>query len=254
MLKHRVRANFNQAAESYAKAADVQREVAQSLSERIAVDAPPFRLVDAGCGTGFASDLLARRWPEAERLNIDFAPAMLKKLPAGDTGLCADVEALPLAPASVDLYFSSFTLQWCDLARAFAEAYRVLTPGGTLAFSLPTTDTFRELRAAFNGLDAHAHTLEIPPPEAVAEAVRKAGFSGITQSRDVISSRHPDLKSLLRSIKAVGAQGVSGQRRPGLFGKYAWMSVEAQYPRTRGPNGKTSLAATYDVLYLTARK
>jgi malonyl-CoA O-methyltransferase len=45
-----------------------------------------------------------------------------------------DAERLPLAAGSVQMVFSNLALQWCDPAKVFAEAARVLPPGGLLLF------------------------------------------------------------------------------------------------------------------------
>lgn len=250
-MKPRVRANFDRAAATYGEAAAVQRQVARALFERIAVDAPPARIVDAGCGIGIAAPLLARHWPEADVVGVDFAPAMLRQCPPGLDRIAGDVEALPLRDACADLYFSSLTLQWCDLTASLAEAHRVLAPGGTLAVATLSVDTFHELRTAFAGLDPNAHTLDFLLAEEMLDLTRAAGFAQVAMTRDVVQGTAPDLKSLLRGIKSVGAREISGPRRRSLFGKYAWMSVEAQYERFRR---KGQLTATYDVVYLTARK
>lgn len=47
--------------------------------------------------------------------------------------LCALAESAPLAAGSVDLVASAQALHWFDIARFFAEARRVLAPGGIVA-------------------------------------------------------------------------------------------------------------------------
>ena len=47
--------------------------------------------------------------------------------------LCALAEAAPLAAGSVDLITAAQALHWFDTARFFAEARRVLAPGGIVA-------------------------------------------------------------------------------------------------------------------------
>ena len=85
----------------------------------------PQRLLDAGCGTGQGAQLLQAAYPATQLLRLDFAPAMLACAAPG-APLCADLEALPLAPACIDLYWSSMAVQWCDLGRVLQEAARVL--------------------------------------------------------------------------------------------------------------------------------
>lgn len=251
MLKHRVRRSFNRAAPSYDAAADMQRRIAAALAARLPPRIEARTIVDAGSGTGFALPALKRRWPDSAVFAVDFADAMLRRLPAGAaTAVCADLERLPLGDGSADLYWASLSLQWCALPTALAEARRVLRDGGTLAFSTLTGDTFHELRSAFTGIDGHAHTLDFLSPESIAESVAAAGFQQVEISRDRLTARFADFKTLLRSVKAVGASEVSDSRRGGMLGKNAWLTVEAQYARHRR-EGRCPL--TYDALYVVAR-
>ena len=181
-LKQRVRASFDRAAVTYDGAAVVQRRVCDRLLTTLtAFDAtPPTRVLDAGCGTGYGAGLLRAHWPNAEITGVDFAPAMLAQARAQlDTGAAGDIEHLPFADAHFGLWWSSLTIQWCDAARVFAEAHRVLHPGGRLALSTLATDTFHELRCAFSGIDAHRHTLPFSDPDAIGAALAGAGFRDI---------------------------------------------------------------------------
>ncbi|MDR1708413.1 MAG: malonyl-ACP O-methyltransferase BioC [Candidatus Accumulibacter sp.] len=245
--KRLVRESFGRAAATYDAAAVVQRRVCARLLEELTWEnEPPARVLDAGCGTGFGAERLRARWPGARLVGVDFAPAMLAAARrALDDGVAADMEQLPFGPARFDLWWSSLSIQWCDAAAVFAEAARVLAPGGRLAFSTLCPETFAELRAAFAGVDPHRHTLPFSAPEALDRALEDAGL----HARRLIRERHtvfyPNLKALLVSIKDIGAHHVGGGARPGLMGRAAWARVEAAYERFRAPSG---LPASYDVL------
>jgi demethylmenaquinone methyltransferase/2-methoxy-6-polyprenyl-1,4-benzoquinol methylase len=72
-------------------------------------------LLDVGCGTGDLCELAAARGARA--IGVDYSAGML-----------------PLPDASADRYVSAFALRnFADLAPAFAEAARVLRPGGRIA-------------------------------------------------------------------------------------------------------------------------
>lgn len=259
MEKQHIRRAFERAADSYDQAAALQRQVCDALEA--ALDANPGdlssgALLDAGCGTGYGAGLLARRFPRPPLLLADFAPAMLARAreAAGDTRrlpLCADLEALPLQDASVALYWSSLAVQWCDLRRSLKEAARVLAPGGYLAFSTLGPGTFTELAEAFAGIDGHRHVLPFAPPATCGEAMLAAGFHELRVERRTLRVYYPDLRSLLRAIKDIGANQVGGARRAGFLGKAAWQTVEARYEQHRSAEG---LPATYDVVLCTAVK
>lgn len=219
MASRLVRRSFDRAAETYDTAATLQRQVCRLLFAAIA-DAAPRRILDAGCGTGHALGLLTERWPEAEIVPADFAPAMLEA--AGGAGVCADIEALPFAP------------------------------GGRFAVSSLAPGTLAELEAAFAGIDLHRHVLEFAPAEALADACAAAGLTAIRLEQRPLRLHYPDLPALLRALKALGANQVGhGGRRPGLMGKRAWAEVVARYEARRGPAG---LPATYEVILCTASR
>ena len=259
--KHRVRAAFDRAAGTYDRAAAVQQQVCAALLatwQAAAPGATPTRLLDAGCGTGLGARLLRARWPQAQLCGVDFAPAMVARARATLSEACvADIEALPWANAVFDAWWSSLTLQWCDLPRALLEAARVLCPGGQVVFSTLGSGTFVELREAFAQVDRHVHTLDFRAADHVPAALHAAGLQLDVLQRQRIVVHHADLKGLLREIKAVGANvvtsGVSGAAVPraGLMSRGAWQALQAAYEPHRDAHG---LSLSYDVLLVTAHK
>lgn len=90
--------------------------------------------IDAMCGTGRYAGHLADRGHRVR--GFDTSPRMLDlaraKLPDVEFGL-ADVAALPVADASADVVVNALAINHVDdLGPAFAEAARVLRPGGRL--------------------------------------------------------------------------------------------------------------------------
>jgi malonyl-CoA O-methyltransferase len=265
MSKHAVRRSFDRAAASYDAAAELQRRVCRLLLQEIGEigDRPrfhasqdrglsPISILDAGCGTGYAMGLLASRWPNANIVAADFAPAMVASAGGAQAaGVCADIETLPFADASFDLYWSSLSFQWCDDARALREAARVLAPGGRLAVSSLATGTLAELDAAFAGTDRHRHVLEFLPAERLAAVCAEAGLASVRIARHTLRFHHDSLAALLRELKALGANQVGRQRRPGLMGRRAWQIVERRYEALREAAG---LPATFEVILCTASK
>lgn len=257
MEKRHIRRAFDRAADSYDQAAALQRQVCDALESSLPPgdgQLPAGFLLDAGCGTGYGAGLLAHRYPGHPLLLADFAPAMLARAREGDNGglpLCADLEHLPLDAGGAALYWSSLAVQWCDLGHSLKEAARVLAPGGVLAFSTLGPGTFAELGEAFAGIDSHRHVLPFAPPATCGEAMLGAGFQELRVERRKLQIFYPDLRSLLRAIKDIGANQVGGARRTGFLGKAAWKTVEARYERHRSAAG---LPATYDVVLCTAVK
>lgn len=250
MLKQRVRRAFNRAASTYDAAADIQRQVVQGLLEQLAAPTAPQVIVDVGCGTGYALAPLQARYPGARLVAMDLAERMLDSLPDHCLRLCGDAEHLPLAAASADLYWSSLAVQWCHLPSILAEARRILRPGGRLAIATLASRTFHELRMAFQGLDTYAHTHQFLAHAEIEANAREAGLEDIGIHHIELQARYPDLSTLLRAVKAVGASEVAGERRRGMLGRAAWTTARTRYEAFR-VNGLIS--ATYDVVFLTAR-
>ena len=247
--KQHIRLAFDRAASTYDSAAELQRLVCDRLAMRLSELPQPARILDAGCGTGYGAKLLAKRWPLAQMIRADFAPAMLANSGPG-LPVCADIEALPFANGSFDLLWSSLTVQWCELSHTITEVAHSLSTDGRLALSTLGPGTFAEIDRAFAEIDPHRHVLDFLPAAAIEQACHNAGLHQIQVESETLAIHYPDLKTLLRAIKAIGAQGVAN-RRPSLLGKTAWRCVEAHYEQYRSSAG---LPATYEVIYCTAQR
>lgn len=247
--KARIRQSFERAAPTYDSAASVQRRICHDLIDRLPA-LPVGRLLDAGCGTGYALPLLRQRFPEAQIVGLDLSPAMLHHVSTPCCRVAADLEHLPLATASIDLYWTSLAVQWCDLPAALGEARRLLRPGGVLALASLGPATFHELRQAFAGVDEYRHTLAFHTTDDIRSMAETAGFADHTLAAHRQVAHYADFKSLLRAVKAVGANQVGDGRRTSLMSRHAFQQAEAAYEAQRTPDG---LPLTYDVITLIAR-
>jgi malonyl-CoA O-methyltransferase len=249
--KDAVRAAFDKAADNYDAVASVQRAACDRLLALVAAQGfAAQRILDAGCGTGYALAGLKRAFPAADLLALDFAPAMLRKHPPGIAQpLCADLEHLPIAGGSLDALWSSYALQWCNPRRALPELARSLRPGGQLWIATLGPGTLAELRDAFRHIDNDEHVLRFQPPEVILDAAESTGLQVLAAERDTLHAWAPDLRSLLSDIKTLGAHQTGAPRR--ALGKSAWARLVAAYETHRGPAG---LPASYDTLWLIAKK
>lgn len=251
--KRAVRAAFDKAADAYDAVAAIQRSACDRLLALASAQSlQPQRILDAGCGTGYALPGLHRHFPNAELIALDFAPAMLRRHPVGLAHpVCADMERLPLADASIDALWSSYALQWCHPRQAFPELARSLRPGGQLWIATLGPGTLGELRDAFRHVDQEEHVLPFQPPEVIDDAVEEAELRILTSERDTLYAWAPDLRSLLRDIKTLGAHQTGAPRRQVPLGKAAWARLTEAYEAYRTPAG---LPASYDTYWLIAEK
>jgi demethylmenaquinone methyltransferase/2-methoxy-6-polyprenyl-1,4-benzoquinol methylase len=152
------------------------------------------RVVDLACGTGdLCRELRARGY---RPVGVDFSLGMLARNASGVPLVAADVLLLPLGDGSVDGATCGFALRnVTDLAALFAEAARVVRPGGRVAFletSRPDNPVVRSGHALYfervvpivGGLlsDREAYRYlprsmaYLPPPHELLEMVAARGF------------------------------------------------------------------------------
>ena len=167
---------------------------AQDLAARVA-GLDPAQVLEIAAGTGVVTRAVAQALPErAELVATDLNRAMLDRAEAVGTGRPvrwqqADAMRLPFPAASFDVVFCQFGVMFFpDKVRAFAEARRVLRPGGTLLFNV--WDRIEENEFAGIVTDALAGVYPDSPPrflartphgcsdlDALSDDLARAGFA-----------------------------------------------------------------------------
>lgn len=252
-----VQRSFDRAAKDYDAHAPLQREVRERLLEKLElVTLQPEAVLDAGCGPGGAIKPLAKRFPRAELVALDIAPAMLKQARRQKPWfrtlqtVQGDLAAMPIKDASVDLVFSNLALQWVnDPDAAFMDLRRVLRGGGLIVFSTFGPDTLQELRDAWSVVDGFTHVNRFLDLHDIGDALVRAGFTEVVMDVEHFTLTYDSARDLLRDLKAIGAHNVNAGRAHGLTGKRRFAAFEQAYETFR-ENGK--LPATYEVVYGTA--
>lgn len=223
---------------------------------------PGTQLLDEATGPGYVAAAAVARG--ADVVAIDFAAAMVTeaqhRYPALDVRE-ADVEALPFADHTFDavvMNFGALHLAQPDLA--FAEAFRVLCPGGRFAFTVwspPAVST--GFAMVLRAIQAHGTTeVSLPPgpplfrfgdPE---ESTRSLAAVGFTETEAILLPlvwQLPDPEAMLEVMQraTVRTAGLlQAQSAPALAAICAAVTAEAAtYATTDGiavPMGATLTA------------
>ena len=257
--KKQVRDSFNRAATQYDAVAVLQREVGARLIERLElIKLQPQRILDVGSGTGAITRLLSERYKKTEIISLDLATAMLHQARnkqstwqrwfGKQSYLCGDAEQLPVADNSIDMIFSSLTIQWCsDLDKTFSEFRRVLKPNGLLMFTTFGPDTLKELRDAWRSVDDAVHVNAFIDMHDIGDALLRSQLADPVMDTENLVLTYSDGMEIMRDLKAMGAHNVTAGRNHNLTGKSRLKKMLKTYEDFRLADGK--LPATYEVIY-----
>jgi trans-aconitate 2-methyltransferase len=203
-------------AAAYDRVSDVQAGWAGELIERLALRGDEV-VLDAGCGSGRVTALLADLVPRGRVYAVDVAPSMVRHTQEalGDRAMvfCQDLVDLEL-PEQVDALFSNATFHWVpDHDRLFERLHATIKPGGRIVAQCGGTGNIDSFRAL---ADEVAHTEPFAPyfadwkgpwnyqgPEATEERMRKVGFEDVScwlEPRDVTPE---DPRSFVQTVCVV---------------------------------------------------
>ncbi|MBV2129926.1 methyltransferase domain-containing protein [Arsukibacterium indicum] len=247
-----VAASFGKASDSYLAAARLQQQVARDALALLAADGTG-RLLDAGCGPGWIH-------PEFKHYctaftAVDLSEGMLNKAryqQLASEYIQADAAVLPLPGEHFAKVFSSLMLQWCPTPGAvLSEFARVLAPGGKMVVTTLVQGTLQELQQAFATLDQKPHTQLFLPEAALIDQAKATPAVNWQFDLRSYPLYYPDVQSLARELKAIGANQVAGRSHSGLTGKGYWQKLAAAYEIHRTGLG---LPASYQVLVISGTK
>jgi malonyl-CoA O-methyltransferase len=219
------------------------------------------RILEVGCGTGHLTELLRQANPHATLVALDLEASLLQRARSRlgrDTGVhfvAADGEAF--TGGSYDLIMSNSVFQWFTRpGETMREYYRMLRPGGCLAFAILGPATFQELAASFQEAAGNLPPVESPEVAAVSFSgeetwqrfLKNAGFQEVALQREVRTETHPTVQDFLHALQATGATNPAPRPlSPRLFRHMA-----AIYHKAYGLNG--SIPVTYEVIWAFAQK
>lgn len=249
------RQHFERAADSYDAAAVLQREIAKRMGERLDfIKLQPKIALDAGCGTGFITKDLLKRYPKANIIALDLALSMTRKSKQHGSWLrkpkviCGDAEQLPFKPESMNLIVSNLMLQWSnDLYNTFTGFHSILAPNGLLLFSTFGPDTLKEMRESWSSVDQSPHTSAFIDMHEIGDALLKAGFINPVTDMELITMTYSNVRQLMKDIKQIGASNTDSERSKGLMGKQKLKAFEQAYEQFKTEDGL--YPASWEIIY-----
>jgi SAM-dependent methyltransferase len=201
---------YDEVAASYAtRVAPRYVPIAELLPARLGRPARPCTVLEIAAGTGLLTRLMAGAELAAGGTWIatDLSMGMLRVARAAAEDqvrwACANATALPFADAAVDLVVSSLgPVQ--ETVELFAEALRVLRPGGTLAITL-----WDAHYAEWNMMVEPRRRMGAPefapdPVAAATERARAAGFVDVETAVTRLDVVHDDVDAYMDFRAAFG--------------------------------------------------
>ncbi len=202
---------FGRKSGDYEKNAFVQKCVSEKLAMLTchfasqSLGCAPRRILEIGCGTGFLTELLFKKYPEAEWTinDANFQMCAIASAKCGfrpfqvhaDASLC-NFDGL------YDIIVSSSCFQWIDDLRAlFLKLSKLSRVGALLAFSTYGESNFRQIR------ELTGRGLSYRGIGELKALLSGAGFSVLHASEDNIDAVFSSPREVLAHIKATGVNG-----------------------------------------------
>jgi trans-aconitate 2-methyltransferase len=198
---------------TYDRVSDPQYRWALEQLERLTLNGDEV-VLDAGCGSGRVTALLADRVPQGRVYGVDVAPSMARHAAdaLGDRAviLCQDLVELDL-PEPVDVIFSNATFHWvADHDALFGALRRALRPGGRLLAQCGgrgNIDSFRRLADQVARDEPFAEFFvdwqgpwNYAGAEETAERLREAGFREVDTWLEDRPTRLDDPAPFIRTV------------------------------------------------------
>jgi trans-aconitate 2-methyltransferase len=207
------RGNRDWDAAAYDRVSDPQMGWAREQLERLTLNGDEV-VLDAGCGSGRVTALLADLVPSGRVYAVDVAPSMAEhtREALGDraTVFCQDLVELDL-PEPVDAIFSNATFHWIkDHDALFAALHRTLKAGGQLIAQcggLGNIDAFRNLADEIAGEEPFApYFVDWQRPwnyagdEETVERLERAGFVDVACWLEPKSVTPADPRAFIQTV------------------------------------------------------
>ena len=207
--------HFSKASGRYAREAEAQRRFAEKLDSRLPLLPDGARILEIGCGTGFLTELLMKRYPTCALEGIDISAAMLGRVQAAtaeNAGLLrlhhGDIRNFSFS-RQFELVTSCSAIHWIPpYEDLFTRVYDLLAENGCFFFSMMLQGTLGELHELRRELFPHkVPRAEMPTFAEVSANLAKAGFAVSTSEKDNVIIRYSNATSFFECIRGAGLTG-----------------------------------------------
>lgn len=195
--------SFDTHAQSYAEYAVVQKEIAHMLAQDLPSFPPASRIWEIGCGTGWLTQHLLKKYPDAQLEITDASSSMLREAQRTlqvDSAAASAVrwsvcDAEEDAPGGeYDLIVGGMVFHWFEAPLGtLQKLLNSLKPGGQLLFTIPAPDNFPEWRTA------------MAAGEGNSSSVLASAFPGIYRKQEIFQPFDRALE-FLRMLEKTGAK------------------------------------------------
>jgi len=168
--------------------------------------------------------------------------------------VAGDAEALPLAPASIDLAVSALALQFAnDLPGVLIQIRRALRPDGLFLAALVGGESLTELRQALAAAEGDIRGGVAPRVAPLADLrdlgalLQRSGFALPVADSETVTVRYDSAFDLMRDLRAMGATNalIERERRP-LRRDVLFRAAAIYGERFADPDGR--VRATFQIL------
>lgn len=222
-IKHKIQQSFNRAADSYDESCHAQLRAGIKLAHMIkSCHAQAGRIIDLGCGTGLTTQIMASQYCYRDFHAIDISTLLLMKAYQRLNKLNIHVHEMDFEnitidflklDAGFDIVYSNMALHWSsDIFSTLVKLHKIINTNGSLAFSLPLTGTFKELKP-------HYTINPFPDINIIHHYLASAGFTILMSESENIRLTFPHAIQALKSIKQTGANCTHHSTHKGLHGK-----------------------------------
>lgn len=212
LFKNEVALNFSGAAATYEANTPVQKQAANLLCQELEkIPLPAGDILEIGCGTGYITQNLLKKFLDRQLLITDLSPGMVEHCQKNGVERAQyrvmDGEKIEDSKKWA-IIISGMTVQWfCDLERSLEKLQERVLPGGTLLFSCLEESSFPEWKQACRDCGVPYTALPLPKKEEIQKALPEALF----QEKRVRQS-YPSPSYFFRTLQKLGGQTTPHQQ------------------------------------------